>query len=1197
MATLAPRRIQIEKISLMKIPLMKIAGHLLKRVRYMLLLFGACGMMNAAESGNFVLIQDQAGRNDLSLSSKVKNINILLDRSVYADFMPWATGRVRLETGGGLPLQNQLQIVAHIKGSEEKYSQKLEGVTSSCFDFDLSLQSLKPGEYELELEFLDGDQSFAKATVPFRIEHREAKTSGEISVTTPAAPADASAWPYTFGVPFPIGALSSPENVQLLDEKGGNIPIETRRVCDWTKNGSIKWLLVDAILPVSTSQQKYRIVYGPSVETLVPAEPVQLSEIELPDGRDAIVVETGRLKFEIPKTLTPGIHQLWDSGRAVAKPDPESGPYVVDQDGTRYFGSLDPSPEVVVESRGPLKASIRITGWHVSKEGNRLGKFVMRFVAHAGLPQVQVSHTFIVTEDTNKVAYKDIGYAFPTTTSEGVFGTPRVTPFRLKEEKDANAYLLQVSDQRSEVVVDGVFVDEAGRSEGWVSNNAVTMSVRDFWQQFPKELEVTPSLMIAHAWPAHNGPAVHGKDKTSLYNAHMFWFCHEGELLSFKPPQWFGDLTGKEDAAYSENMMTRVNAIGLAKTHDLLLTFHAVNWEQGRARTANTIFQYHPMAICDPDWVAATEVMGKIAPRDPEKFPKVEAVMDGMISSILRQQEEDRDYGMFNFGNAHHDWNRALRRWDMHRLWRATHHNWPRWPWLQFARSGDKKIFDYARQNGRHVADISHCHFTNEEFAKVKVVGGICDYKGIVHWASGNRFCYNSVADSMLDSYYFTGDHRSLTTALEFGASLLENPATNTSREGSGRIISAIALYYHTWNNDYLEFIDRTIRSYEVEQQEDGSFSNFLVTWTPHFQRYYDLTENPRGLKILKRYGELALSNPEYYVHKAYIFGQLNYFGWLYQNGGDKRFLTEGAWQVNSFRDTLYKGEDKRFLGAPTWPRNMEWSWFLNDAPVYLKAISKKPEILDSPRQTTQGVRVLSREDIDGQRWWTTEARLRQEKDEPFILEVREVLPNTILEIKALDVPDAKTLRFEAPALVEWKKEGRIDYAAMGLAKMKTSLKAEIPRDGARQYAVRVRCDTDFVLPLPLVAQQDQVKEVYPLNQAVLIGGAKFWLDLPPAAKSFDSQFIGDDFVSKIEIFNGAGEPIYSEVFNAGNGGGIFSLPVSGSPLGWSFRFVGNKGTGSGGFHYPNTSPDGKPLWFAASKDRFFWPDDKESAW
>ena len=51
--------------------------------------------------------------------------------------------------------------------------------------------------------------------------------------------------PITVGVPFPIGALSSPDNIKLVDSNGNEIPSQITEVSRWLPlEESVKWVWV-----------------------------------------------------------------------------------------------------------------------------------------------------------------------------------------------------------------------------------------------------------------------------------------------------------------------------------------------------------------------------------------------------------------------------------------------------------------------------------------------------------------------------------------------------------------------------------------------------------------------------------------------------------------------------------------------------------------------------------------------------------------------------------------------------------------------------------------------------------------------------------------------------------------------------------------------------------------------------------------
>src|SRR5262245_20372885 len=56
--------------------------------------------------------------------------------------------------------------------------------------------------------------------------------------------------PLTVGVPFPRGMLRAPEAVALLDWQQRPQPVQAECLARWP-DGSVKWLLLDFILPES----------------------------------------------------------------------------------------------------------------------------------------------------------------------------------------------------------------------------------------------------------------------------------------------------------------------------------------------------------------------------------------------------------------------------------------------------------------------------------------------------------------------------------------------------------------------------------------------------------------------------------------------------------------------------------------------------------------------------------------------------------------------------------------------------------------------------------------------------------------------------------------------------------------------------------------------------------------------------------
>jgi hypothetical protein len=897
------------------------------------------------------------------------------------------------------------------------------------------------------------------------------------------------------------------------------------------------------------------------------------------------MVDNGALNFTIGKSRSPGLTSLFCDSELL-HPHAQAGPYMVDHEGTMYLGSREEQPQVQVESAGPIKAQISVSGWHVSDEGKRLGRYVLRYTAYRGLPLVQVDHTFIITADSDKVQYRDIGYALPVAARQGFFGAPRITPYKLEQLGDW-ACLIQLDDYRGKIMQGDAFVDEFSRGEGWFNAGPVTFSVRDFWQNFPKEFEAQPDLAIVHLWPGHGEPRLRTGRHLSRRNAYQLPFAHEGELLDFRIPDEFLDLIDRD--GYRQDAQ-RVNAMGVAKTHQMLLHAGTANWELSRSRSVARVFQSNPTVICDPRWVCESKVFGDIGPRDPASQPQLERVVDGTMSAIARQNEENRDFGMWVFGDTTHFWDWNDRRPVLSRTYRQGHHNWPRWPWLQYARGGSKAVFDYACRNGRNLADVTHCHHTDEQFAaaaypRQKAVGGANDYKGFAKWSGGERLDYNSVADAMLAHYYFTGDRRALDTAIEHGQAILaENRAPDT-REGSGRLCSLVAYYAHTWNNDVLELIERHIDNYVLAQDDNGIIpaEPVLSFWTAAFVDYSDLTRSKRGQALTLRWADLICRTapeerlyPNQQLYDMEICSVLASLAQAYVYTGDVKYLRMAKRRADLFADVVYDGEDPRFVGQPgLWEENMPWSWFLTDMPRYAYALRRHSapvqaaDVRPEPKLST-----LLRQQVDGQEWWTFHAFLRQAEDRPFHINLRLPAIGHVAEVAAVDGHKAVIQSTAEP-----DTSGKFEW-----------IRLKVPEDGAYEYAFRLRSKQEYVyVDLPLTGASQGLREVYPVRvgdrSIELLGGEWFYFNWPEAVKELLWQLQGRA-INEVQVRDASGAIVARQVWVASNGPMMLRLQSDGQRQGWSIRFRGDQGRGRAMLR--NLAP--APVYLSVSPDKWFEP-------
>lgn len=322
----------------------------------------------------------------------------------------------------------------------------------------------------------------------------------------------------------------------------------------------------------------------------------------------------------------------------------------------------------------------------------------------------------------------------------------------------------------------------------------------------------------------------------------------------------------------------------------------------------------------------------------------------------VEMREKTGDYGMFNYGDYHYNWNAVEQRWSHNRHYAGWHHGGGRVPWLLFARTGEPRCLEFGFDNARHMTDVDMCHHvapdwgettralaarvkkegiaayvkdpTEKETAEFpkevegflnesvhKRVGGLCKYIGFTHWYGGGRAFYNSQADFMLYGYYLTGDRRLWDCAMEFGDALLGiTNSTFDGRSGAGRGCTAVDLYQATGEEKYLEYARRQVeRSLGKggDSTPDSVKNHYLMNfyYAPFADRWYEMTQDKELARRWPLWAECVMNNTGYIGdYRRDVHYEKLAYGYLL--AGRKEFLEHGLDLIRFYVD------DKR-LGRP----------------------------------------------------------------------------------------------------------------------------------------------------------------------------------------------------------------------------------------------------------------------------------------
>ncbi len=880
-------------------------------------------------------------------------MSLLMDRKIYDALDLTAQGH--LKASEILPKDAGIRMTL---SNDEGYLYETQIKTpqhGSLLAFLLDIRGLNPGRYNLVTDVVReekviGTSKSAFQIVPLVHGAKKPPPSGKIPILVqPNAVAHGERL-LTCGVPLPRGVAMTANHVRLMNDDGKTeMPLQAKVTARWSPRGYVKWMLLD--FPGRVRKEEittYQLEYGPEVKRAQPQTTLSMT-------REAglIHVSTGPLQFSLRESGFSFLESATLNGKELIS---GSRITLADEFGNLYEAAADKDSTVTIEESGPFRAVIAAKGWFANR-GRKVGQYVVRIYAYAGQAHLRVFHTFIITESTKKIRYRNISLESRLTRAgDKAFGTDNGRVFT----ESSRAWLVQESHDRFRVATSrfkGEKVIAAGRrSSGWAGAGGVTVAVRDMWQQFPKELEIDGRNLRVHFWPKHPGPIRHPREKVTARDIHMLWFAHEGELLDFSMPADYASFPkGRDEFHYITNVLKNHSdeALGIAKTHEMVWHFHKPG-----ADLSEDVAALNEDIAClpAPKWIADTGVLGRIHPVDTERFPEIETALSAHFDYLQRMTEYLHDYGMWNFGDRHSRWNVWERRAPVNRTWANHHHGNPRTYWLQYLRSGQSKYLTAARRHAMHLMDVDICHYSTPEYEAKgypnhKIPGALCDYKGLVHWHSGGRlYDYNNLNDYLFYNYYLTGYRRAVDVAQETADSVARiEPNLNPGRDGAGPLSSLTFLYESTWDPRLLPRIQGYGRVMLGSQHKDEPYIGYFEGWAsyaPWLIRYLSLTRDPEAVKVMERLCDfLAVSG---------FFGSGGDPYWDVLSEGYRRFgkpeyLARGLAEMNLVLGDQFLERGHFYDGHFTASLTLHGGYFTQVIPYFLGelAAAKEPIVPD----------------------------------------------------------------------------------------------------------------------------------------------------------------------------------------------------------------------------------------------------------
>lgn len=419
-------------------------------------------------------------------------------------------------------------------------------------------------------------------------------SAGSTTLTLQAGPVVTGA-PFRSGVPLPLGTVFDATQFRLTDISAGTeIPVDSIALGRWP-DGSINSILLVGKSDVSGASKSIRLDYGPGISRTSPATTVSVSQ-----SLGVTTVDTGTIVATIGTkgTITSIVR---GATTVVAGGDA----FMVRASDSTEFTALNSTDCVItLEETGPVRAVVKAYGTLRSGGGVNYIKYLIRYYFVAGSDIVDMD--FTVVDPSQEAVVNNPTSMAVSATAVGMRWTytQDSTPgYRFGGDSaavysgnvTAEHYQYQSGNltfQNGPTVSTFAYsgVGSGSYAEGWMTIDTtarhIALMVRDFWQQYPAELNVNGGTLTAYLFAPRS---ISGPPDTSLPSQGAAAWDWANSFYFLRP--------------------------GGAKTWELRMQFASATPASATVQAHNTYFQRHQHELRPTEaWMCASKVFGDIAP-------------------------------------------------------------------------------------------------------------------------------------------------------------------------------------------------------------------------------------------------------------------------------------------------------------------------------------------------------------------------------------------------------------------------------------------------------------------------------------------------------------------------------------------------------------------------------------------------------
>lgn len=594
----------------------------------------------------------------------------------------------------------------------------------------------------------------------------------------------------TFGMAWPRGRVSARQRWAVRDDAGRPLPTQSWVTATWP-DGSVKWTA--HALPADTAPGA-AVMVGPGRAAL-PDAPVRVEE-----RGDMIVIATGDQRWEIGRSGDALVRRATCTDRTVLRDaalvaelrqgSPE-GPRL------SLNGHID---RVTVEQRGPVRAVVKVEGYHVGG-GQRALPFVVRLYAYAGSHGLRIVHSFVHDVDPALWFVSGIGLTA---------AVPMVAPLHDRHVRialDEGAMFVEAVRPLTGLRRDPGEATRAAQIAGRATPSPAAMAkpVGDLLERIPPWGEFSLAQFSAqgftlrkrtganHGWvdAGEGGRApgfayVGSPQGGAAIGARWFWQRHPGEIAVTNATEDDARLTlwlwspraGAMDLrsyrgvmgmegydAQNEGLAVTYedyepgwdSATGIARTSELMLWAFDSTPPTERLLALAAIAADAPQLVADPAGLHAAGVFGhwNLPDRSTPNRTAIEDQLAHLVDFYAGEVDRRHWYGFWNHGDVMHSYDSDRHQWryDIGGFaWANSELSPDLWLWMQALRTGGGQAYRLAEAMTRHTGEVDVYHLGRFR--------GMGTRHGVQHFSDSSKQPRISNATYRRIYYYLTADER-----------------------------------------------------------------------------------------------------------------------------------------------------------------------------------------------------------------------------------------------------------------------------------------------------------------------------------------------------------------------------------------------------------------------------------------------------